>query len=197
MFALPVSKVTVADDGKGMARFLGAPTQGRTGSPALPRMALRVLLPPDADLSTVRVSLVGIRTEVIPGDWDVEPAPIVATLSGKTILPEGVVLVNGRDPQAYQLDAYSPTSCIAQLTKRRIRQWRIAGVVFAPYQHNPAKKRLRRVAEGKLAVHFKRLTDYREPLSRSPEIAEYFRRQVRKQVVNFDEMARLYKNGVR
>jgi len=178
----------------GAASFSGAPVSGRMGAPSLPRIALRVLLPPDVDLSSVRVTTENVATKTVPGDWDVTPARAIATLDGNAAISENTELVNGRDPEAYAVNDYTPSSFVTDLITRRVRQWRIAGIVLTPYRYNPVQRKLQQIANGTLRVHFARLPDYRMPVSRSSATERAFRRQVESLVVNFDEMVEEYKS---
>lgn len=190
---LPVAKVAV-EEVAGAASFSGSPVSGRMGAPSLPQIALRVLLPPDVDLSSVRVTTENVASKMVPGDWDVAPARAIATLDGNAATSESTELVNGRDPKVYAVNDFTPPSFITDLITRRIRQWRIASIVFTPYRYNPVQRKLQRLTKGTLRVHFARLPDYRMPVSRSSATERAFRRQVESLVVNFDEMEEEYKS---
>src|SRR5689334_5211220 len=59
-------------DAQGRPSFDGA-AAGAPGSPALPRTVLTVLLPPDADVKSVRAVVEAARFAVVPGAWDIPP----------------------------------------------------------------------------------------------------------------------------
>jgi len=72
---LPESDAAIYIDANGLAAFSGTDVQriGQTGEPSLPCQSIRVLLPPDTDLSTVRAIITGCEWTGIDGEWDIPP----------------------------------------------------------------------------------------------------------------------------
>ena len=65
-----------------------------TGEPRIPWKVITVLLPPDADLSSVTCRIDGPLFETIEGTWQVAPMPPIATRdeNGQEIViwPDGI-----------------------------------------------------------------------------------------------------------
>jgi hypothetical protein len=188
---LPLDRITVKRGADGFASFSGTRTCGRTGRPLLPRLRLRVLLPPNVLPSTVRATIEKPASAELPGQWEVRPAPPVADLGGPPHWPEGVEIADGRDVGVYRRNALHPTSFMGTVINMKMRQWRIAEVSVHPYRYNPVTKRLVRLQEGTLVLTFER--GARKPIipSGSP-VAAQFREHVSRQVVNFETMKSEY-----
>lgn len=192
---LALSQIQVTDAGGGTAQFTGAQTTGPSSHPALPRFYVRVLLPPDADLSSVRFELADEKTEEVPGEWDVLPAPRIVQGDATTESGDAGTSLE-RNEAVYATDAFLPPAFAGELITQTVREWRIAGVRVLPYLYNPAKKALRHLSEAKVVFTFERLPDFKRHKSKSPTTAALFRDRVRRMVVNFAEAAREYDSAM-
>jgi hypothetical protein len=188
---LALDGFSVSKDEKGVAVFKRASLTGATGQPAIPVFNVKVLLPPNADMRTVKATLTNEVVAQIEGPFDVSPVP-PAIGRGKVLWPEGVKFTDGRDVEAYAKDAYSPVTFLGLSLTSQMREWRLVEVDVRPFKYNPVKKQLLRLTNGSLVVTFERIPNLRPIKTRSPEMAAKFRNAVRSQAVNFENMAHEY-----
>ncbi len=158
---LPESDAAVYRDASGMAAFTGTDVQriGQTGEPSLPCQSVRVLLPPDADLSTVKATITGHKWTGINGEWDIAPVGTYATGDGEetsAVWPEGKNIVDGRDADIYQSDALFPVEPICKLDTQVLRGWKMVQVFYAPYACNPVEKKVYRLSGNAIEISFER-----------------------------------------
>jgi len=183
---LALNDVRVEDAGAGAAVFTGARTAGVAGCPALPRLHIRVLLPPNVDLSSVTFALADTQTEAISGEWDVAPAPRIVA-PGERASADRSNTTEERNTIAYRSDAWQPQGFAGDLVTETVREWRIAAVVVAPYRYNPVRKQLLRLSQAKAVFTFKRLSGFKWGRSKSSATAALFRDRVRRMVANFTQ----------
>jgi hypothetical protein len=176
-------------DAGGRPSFDGA-VAGAPGSPALPRTVLTVLLPPDADVRTVRVTIEAPLFAVVPGAWDIPPLPEPAVSASRSRNLPPV----RRDPAIYGADRFFPAVAVAGVNAANRRGWRVAEITLQRYQYNPVTRVLRRLTEGNLVVTFaRRASEGRVP--RASAAAERIRLTLSRKAVNFAEVAPLYSSA--
>ncbi|MDI7274605.1 MAG: C25 family cysteine peptidase, partial [Anaerolineae bacterium] len=139
----------------------GFATSAPPGEPLLPVATLRLLVPPDIDWRSLRLSLTGGRWVDVPGTYDLAPAPPLASDGpGGPVVDWGgkdpSVIREGRDTRAYGLRAFTPASPLLIASRGGYRQWRIVTVEYRPFSYNPPEKRLRRLEGGRAELSFGR-----------------------------------------
>jgi len=163
-----------------------------TGEPRIPWKVIIVLLPPDADLSSLTCRMGWPVLESITGTWQVEPMPPIATRDENDreiiVWPEDKRIVDGRDADVYERDAFWPQQKVRLMGTGRLRKWRLAEIAVPLIRYNPFSGRLLRLVEAEIAVDFQRQagtpdTDRPDPLGRS---------RVRDKAVNFALAAEAY-----
>lgn len=131
-----------------------------TGEPRIPWKIITVLLPPYADLSSVTCRVKQPVYEAIAGTWQVEPMPPVATWdeNGQVIIvwPENKRIVDGRDVDIYQRDAFWPDEKARLSGKGRLRKWRLAEIAIPLIRYNPVSGELLQLANAEITVDFQR-----------------------------------------
>ncbi|MBN2098890.1 MAG: hypothetical protein JW753_04755 [Dehalococcoidia bacterium] len=158
--ALPESDVAVFLDANGVAAFDGTGIQyiGQTGQPSLPCQSIRVLLPPDADLSTVEASITGQKWTEIDGEWDIAPVGRFAVGdgadTGAASLAEEAIGV--RDAGIYESDALFPTEPVCKVDVQVMRGWNMAQVLYAPLACNPVEKRVYELSGNAMEITYER-----------------------------------------
>lgn len=129
------------------------------GEPSLPYQLVRVLLPPDADLSNVTARLQGKVFEEVLGEWVVRPMPPKGTCTEEgpvTIWPEGKTVVDQRDVAIYGRDAFYPAEVIYSVGTGVVRKYKIADVFLCLFRYNPVTGILLRLTYAELVVSFQR-----------------------------------------
>lgn len=162
------------------------------GEPRIPWTVATVLLPPDADLSTVACDT-DVSYEQQAGEWRLEPAPPSATWDEKraqvvTIWPTGKRIVGGYDLDVYETDAFWPSGQARILTVGRLRDWRLAEVALPLVRYNPITGELHKLISADVAV-----TYTREEISFLGGVASLRgKSRVEKMAVNFQEASQEY-----
>ena len=106
--------ISIGVTAKGNAGIQCANTQylNEPGQPQIPWKVITVLLPPNADLSTVSYTVNNITYSPVEGDFDIEPSPMIGTWDedGNPVLvmPAERTVVDGYDVDIYNTDTYWP-----------------------------------------------------------------------------------------
>ncbi len=117
------------------------------GDPMLPHKIYRLLVPPNVDISTVRLSVIeeSISPVASSSACEIEPAPPIATWDGTAVVymwGEGKRVVNGRNLNVYETDANYPASNIEISSTGEMRQWKYIEVDYRPFRYNPVRENL-------------------------------------------------------
>ncbi len=158
--ALPASGVTPQRQADGTCRFAGNGIQqaARPGEPDIPVQVVTVLLPPDADLTTVKAAIPGYGWTAIEGEWVVSPAsPLAAGDCGASgVPPADGTPADGRDPDIYQESALYPSDPVSKVDVQVMRGWKMAQILYAPFAYNPVEKQIYRLSGSSIEVTFER-----------------------------------------
>jgi hypothetical protein len=104
----------------------------QTGQPRIPWKLITVLLPPNADLSSVAGQVISIQYESLGTGWTVNPKPPAATRDEQNneivVWPADRVIVDGKDVEIYQADAFWPYEETRVVQASQLRQWRLAEI---------------------------------------------------------------------
>jgi len=190
---LPECDVAAQTDADGFCRFTGTDIQhiGQTGEPSIPYQSVRVLLPPNADLTTVKATITGCRWAVIDGDYDIQPVPPLAVGDGEqasAVWPADRNIVNGKDADIYESDALFPLEPIRKVDIQIMRGWKMVQILYAPYAYNPVEKKIFQLSGDAIEIIFER-----DLLKSSAAGADFTGAgQVREMTSNFAEMAGEY-----
>jgi hypothetical protein len=174
----------------------GAQRLSQAGEPDLPHQVVGILLPMDADLSSVSVSVQGKQLDLLEGVYDLQPRPPAATWDGSKVIevwPEGEPIQNGRNTNIYGKDDLFPQNLVKNITSGQLRQWRLLEVPVALYEYNPVQKLLYRLTEAELSVEFStQSVRASSSMNFSDRIGES---DVRRLAVNFDSVSASYRTG--
>ena len=163
-----------------------------TGEPRIPWKVITVLLPPNADLSSVTCRLKQPAYEAVAGTWQVEPMPPMATWdeNGQVIVvwPEDKWIVDGRDVDIYERDAFWPEEQVRLSSRGKLRKWRLAEIAIPLVRYNPVSGELLQLTNTEITVDFQREVglldiDRPDPIGRS---------RVRNMAVNFAQAVAAY-----
>lgn len=139
------------------------------GNPALPYQAYRIALPPDAVTRSLKVEVIHLVEEKIPGDYKIAPAPprvfnqqsppkdeIVQEM---LMWDTGKEIEKGRNILVYNKNAFHPTDYCRITSRGQLRKWKVATVLYYPVRYNPVKSRLMCAKEISLKISFVRDPD--------------------------------------
>lgn len=148
-------------DGGGLDRVTveGFNLRGAPGDPLLPVKEYNILLPPDADFSTVRLTVVHLVSEVLPGSFEVRPAaPDSAMIEGRIVKDWAGAnnVVNGKNMRIYGVSAFFPAEVIQLAPNAEMRKYRFLRVEFHPIQYKPITKQIRYTTRAVVDIEFAR-----------------------------------------
>jgi hypothetical protein len=114
------------------------------GEPMLPSSTSNVLLPPNVDITTIKLEVLSESTRQLDGTYEIKPAPEFRFLadnetydfaaSGKPVeFMKGTV---------YSNDSAYPEKNILLLPYSQMRKWIFVPVEFVPFKYNPVQKTL-------------------------------------------------------
>lgn len=133
----------------------GYATISSPGDPALPFKDLYIILPPNANPSSVSAALVGATTQTTSSGGQVAPAPPMVTGSAAGDVQDwgpGKRIEAGRNTLVYGADSFYPRSNVEVVAVGSLRKWRIATVRYYPFRYNPIIGVLERTTGGTISV---------------------------------------------
>jgi hypothetical protein len=188
------AKVDILRAGSYKADFVADEVQwlSQPGEPQIPWKVLTVLLPPDANLTTVGCST-DARYKIQDGKWGVEPAPPPATYDEEraevvVLWPARKRIVGGYDLDIYETDAFWPSDQARILTAGRLREWRLAEVALPLVRYNPVAGKLLKLISADIAVTY---TRGETPIP-AAVTSLWGKSRVEKMAVNFQEVSQEY-----
>jgi len=127
---------SVSVRGKGLTR-LNSP-----GDPDLPAEVVRVALPPDTDMSSVRLAVKSSDPVFIKGPVNVVPQfPLLpADITHPPIWGRGRNIVDLHNIDVYSVDRAYPVNQAEIISTHSLRKWRWVDIVVYPCRYNPVKK---------------------------------------------------------
>jgi len=119
---------------------------GSPGDPDLPGFSFKVLLPPETDLSTLKLNYSLKIPEIIKPDKPIIPESPVFTFDeqGNKVFywGEDKDIVEDKNLNTYQKDAFYPDKAVQLSRTGQKRNLKIATITVFPYQYNPVKNEL-------------------------------------------------------
>ena len=157
---LPTPECTATFESGPDGEQIAAPsfsTLASPGDPALPFVEVCVILPPDADASSVAAKLRNTTVVALAGSRDIAPAPPMVTVVDGVQIEDwgaGKQIENGRNALVYHNDALFPSATLEVVETGSMRGWRIARLRFCPYSCNPVSGRLIYTSGGEIVVTY-------------------------------------------
>ncbi len=154
--------VTRAEDGFDYVSIDGFRLRGSPGAPLLPVCEYRILLPPDADFSTISLTVAAQETETFQGPFEIRPAaPDSAMIEGRVVEDWGgaEAVADGRDMAIYGADTFFPEEIIRRAPNAEMRKYRFLRLAFHPVRYNPVTREFRYTTEAVIRIGFERRTD--------------------------------------
>lgn len=182
---IPLNTVQM-NNKSGTVSFEGALLNLKVGHPALPVHTCDVLLPLNADMNSISVSIVDGQEVEVQGTFTVAPATAPRSIEGD-LWPEGRVFRNGQDVAIYGQDAIYPSVDAEVVDDGELYGFKIVSVSTPLYRYNPISGKLYRRTAGKISVDFNTSSDVRK-LTVPREVL----RRVQRHVVNYDEIVSSY-----
>lgn len=198
---IPFEEIFTYKNTEGYTCFKGENIQfiNKTGEPKLPSKVIKVLLPPEADMNTVTVSLKNERFEIFSEDCLILPThPLVAKDGDKEIVlsRENKSLINGRDTVIYNHNTAFPQNVIGNISKGMMRKWKIIDIPVSLFKYNPITRKLYNLNNGQLYINYLKLSgiDIQKSSDNQYFSDKIFKEKVSRIVVNYNEFVCDYQN---
>lgn len=155
-FVSAQADITDAGDGNVILKITDFSSFTSPGDPALPFTAIRVLLPPNADVRTLHVEIRNPIEEELPGTFNVAPTPPFVTYVGGQMIEDwcGKQIENGKNIAIYGKDEFFPSSYAALDYEGRLDQFLLVPVKLHPYRWNPVTGKMLHLVSGQVAIMF-------------------------------------------
>lgn len=130
------------------------------GDPELPFTSSYVLLPPNADLHTIRVELRNAVEEKVDGIFSVMPTPPAVTYIDDKKIEDwgsGKDILNGHNELVYKKDALYPADYATLEYGQRLANYQLVPIHFWPYRYNPVTGIITHLVSADVAVIFESL----------------------------------------
>jgi hypothetical protein len=147
---LPSKNVTV-ENFEGKAVFSGTGMTTEPGKPGLPRDVVTILLPPDVDFKSVKITLDYPKYTDLGETFVVDPPEFFTTPEW----PDSTKIVDGKDTTIYRKDTFYPSSFKGKVYFDQLWHYKMVCVSIYPYRYNPVQKTLRKLTGGVINVSFK------------------------------------------
>ena len=154
-FATP--QFSTQADGTVIPSMEGCRTDGQPGEPLLPRRVVNILLPPQAQLAGLKLTVTAEGAALLPGEYAVAPAqPDMASPVGRELISWGSANPDqkGRDSVSYGTDSFLPETWASLLPGSDLRKWRYARVMVTPLRYNAVARTLQWVKGVSLSLDY-------------------------------------------
>ena len=126
-----------------------------TGQPQIPFQVIRLLLPPDADLSSVTAKITADYS-TIEGTCDVAPTPPLGSWDEQgneiVIWPTKANIVDGYDMDIYSAKEYWPPVEAKIINVGQLRAYKLAEVAVPLFRYNPVTYQLQKLQSADIDV---------------------------------------------
>lgn len=197
-FSLPdTSAYNARVNEDGMVEFSGPSMAflADPGQPDVPFLLLKVLLPPEADLSSVQVDICDAMLEPVLDSVMVQPAMPPVTWDGEneiTLWPEDRDIQDGKDMAVYSASLPFPADPVFPIRTGEIRGWKVVDVPVALFHFHPLQESLVKLVGANLHISY---TEAGRPLFSGSSDTGHDRiaeDMVKDAVVNFGSLAPSY-----
>ena len=133
-------KISRDDEGYDILKMTGFTSMSSPGNPKLPHKIFNIVVPPDIDWTSLKLEIINISTEKLPGVYNIEPVqPDVAWTGNEYVYywGEGKDIFDGRNRNVYEANAFFPKEILKLLSISQMRKWKFIKVDFSPFRYNP------------------------------------------------------------
>lgn len=167
--------------------FKNTETFGLPGEPNLPVTFLKILIPPEADLKNVTITLDNINETRSTLGFKVSPVPSPVTSNGIAYKIRDRNIEDGIDVDIYNSNTLFPKSYIRSVKVGKLRSYKIVDVVVQRSKYNPVTGEFLNLRSADIKVEYNktRVVDKFSITNNSEDI-------VKSMVCNFDEQSHNY-----
>jgi hypothetical protein len=138
-------KYTISNDESGYSiiNMEGFNSLTSPGDPMLPHKKFDILIPMEADGTSVKMSILSNETQVLEGTYDIKPTPPVSSGQSTEIYWEvNTNISDGKNMDIYGKDANYPEDYVRLLPVSQMRKYKFVPVDFTAFRYNPISKNL-------------------------------------------------------
>ena len=200
---VPEKKVTLKKKGK-YTIFEADDIQylNQTGEPSIPSQVLKILLPKDVDVQTLKIFVEGIEKIEMEGEFDIGPTLPFATWDSEkdeeiVLWPEDKNIQDGKDIDIYSNDSLFPDDIIQDTRSGQFRQWKVLDLALILFQYNPKDKKLYKIdfSNANIVVEYNLQDFSMRSLSPLGMGINFGREKLKKSVINFDQEINTYSDS--
>gem|GEM_PF-6914877 len=126
------------------------------GDPVLPLKRYNVLIPPEAQLSSISLHIISFDAQVLDGSFDIIPASPWMANSTRVEWGPGKVIREGKNIPVYGNDSDYPSEFVRLFPAAQMRKWKFVPVEFVPFQYNPLTGKLKLIKYAKINISYSR-----------------------------------------
>lgn len=124
-----------------------------TGEPMLPIGVTNVLLPPDANISSVKLEVISEKTRLLDGAYDIRPSPEPRISASNDTYNSSNQNLDVRSA-VYLNDTLYPQENIILLPYSQMRKWTFVPIQFIPFKYNPVQKTLTLIENATVKISY-------------------------------------------
>jgi hypothetical protein len=146
---------------------------GVPGEPTLPRKNLNILVPPDIDWDSLKLTVVNSEKEVLMGTYAIRPATPDMGSQEDQLWRKGKNIINGKNMAVYGRDDLYPAEYVNLLPHSQMRKWKYTRVAYCPFQYNPVTEKLHLLKRVEVEINFQRSADRASPALLGDEVMDH------------------------
>ena len=124
-----------------------------TGEPMVPIGVTNVLLPPDVNISSVKLEVISEETKLLDGTYNIRPSPEPRTSASNDAYDSSNQNPDVRSA-VYLNDTLYPEENILLLPYSQMRKWLFVPIQFMPFKYNPVQKTLTLIENATVTVSY-------------------------------------------
>lgn len=148
---LPKNELEISNV-QGFAIFKNLETFGLPGEPNLPVTHLKVLVPPEADLKTVKVNIENEEILELNGKFSIKATELPVTTNGIRFKVEDRKIIDGKDYDIYSTNSFYPANFVRNVKIGKLRSYKIVDVTIQRCRYNPVSGKLIYLKSGNVNV---------------------------------------------
>lgn len=127
-----------------------------TGEPMVPIGVTKVLLPPDVNISSVKLEVISEETKLLDGTYNIRPSPEPRISDSNDAYDSSNQNSDVRSA-VYLNDTLYPEENILLLPYSQMRKWLFVPIQFMPFKYNPVQKTLTIIENATVTISYELL----------------------------------------
>lgn len=124
-----------------------------TGEPMLPIGITNVLLPPNVNISSVKLEVIAEKTKLLDGAYDIRPSPEPSISAPNDTYNSSNQNLDVRSA-VYLNDTLYPQENIILMPYSQMRKWTFVPIQFIPFKYNPVQKTLTLIENATVKISY-------------------------------------------